>query len=189
MPKPTAKRVSEKKKAENPFVLNAEVGLYKPGHGTTQLGKIIEVGKQLLTVKWEDGHTEQFGKTGKSFYGKVDASGDLVAPKDDPMWGGDEDPSLIIATDSVKQSLAAKRVEKQKRDQERRAERERIESDPVHQKRQADLKRYSEILQEVSGHVENSWNKKENFRVELENIAPEKMDALLWAIANALAEK
>src|SRR6266478_390738 len=121
-----AVRNIKKAKAENPFVVNAEVGLYKPGHGTTQLGKIIEVGKYLLTVKWQDNSTEQFGKTGKSFYGKVDAEGELVPPKIDPMWGGDEDPHLTIATESVKEAIAAKRVENEKREQERKTERERI---------------------------------------------------------------
>jgi hypothetical protein len=179
-------RNTKKAKQENPFVLNAEVGLYKPGHGTTQLGKIIEVGKYLLTVKWQDNSTEQFGKRGKSFYGKVDAAGELVPPKNDPMWGGDEDPHLTIASDEVKQAIAAKRADKEKRDQERKTERERIEADPAYQKRQADLNRYSEMLSGFGVNIENGWNDQADFRIELDGIKPDRMEKLVLAIREAL---
>jgi hypothetical protein len=61
-------------------------------------------------------------------------------------------------------------------------ERARIEADPEYQKRQADLKRFGEMLQAVGGTVENSWSQETNFRIELENIPPEQMEDLIAAI-------
>jgi hypothetical protein len=74
-----------------------------------------------------------------------------------------------------------------KKSNERQAQREaaRIEADPEYQKRQADLKKYSELLQQVSGSVENE----KNYRIELENISPGSMDALVEAIRKTLYPK
>ena len=63
------------------------------------------------------------------------------------------------------------------------------EADPEFQKRKTDLKKYSELLHGISGQVENSWDKQTNFRVELENISPEKIDRLIQAIVGALSSK
>jgi hypothetical protein len=65
---------------------------------------------------------------------------------------------------------------------ERQAEQALRESDPVYQKRQADLNRYAEALQGI-GTVENSWSNQTNFRIELENIPPEQMEDLISAIS------
>ena len=62
------------------------------------------------------------------------------------------------------------------------AERARLEADPAYQKRQADLKRFAEMLLPASGTIENSWNKPDDFRIELENIPPEQMEDLIQAI-------
>jgi hypothetical protein len=39
---------TKKTKKENSLILNAEVGLYKRGHGLTKLGKIIKSANQFL---------------------------------------------------------------------------------------------------------------------------------------------
>ncbi len=185
------KTQTKKPKKENPLVLNAEVGLYRPSHGLAKLGKIIRVTKSLLTVKWDTGETEHFGKAGQSFYGTADDSGEAVKPRrdDQQMWGTDEDPHLMVPSRESKKALAAEQKEKAQRETDRKAAQAAKEADPEYQKRQADLKKYSELLHGVSGQVENSWDKQTNFRIELENISPEKMDRLIQAILAALSVK
>jgi hypothetical protein len=182
---------AKKTKKENPLVLNADVGLYRPGHGLTKLGKIIKVTKSLLTVRWDSGETEHFGKAGQSFYGTAGESSEAIKPRrgDQQMWGTDEDPHLIIPSSDSKRRLGEERKEKAQREADRKAALAAKEADPEYQKRQADLRRYSELLHGISGEVENSWDKQTNFRIELENISPEKMDRLIQAIVAALSAK
>src|SRR5882762_1268154 len=138
---------TKKTKAENPFKLGAAVA-FLPRTGTGKLGQIVKITKSLLTVKWDDGSTELFGRAGQSFFGKVDESGEAIKPRrdDQEVWGTDEDPHLTIATDSVRQTLAEKREKSAKLKAERQQDQARRESDPAFQKRQADLKRYAEVL-------------------------------------------
>ena len=180
---------TKKTKQENPFKLGAAVALFRPGSGVERLGQIVKTTKSLLTVKWEDGPTELFGKSGQEFYGEVDKSGEPIKPRGDrQIWGTDEDSHLTIPTEYAKQSLAEKRQKGAETRAARQAEQTQRESDPVYQKRQADLKRYAELLQGVNGAVDNSWSNKTNFRIELENISPERMDVLISAIVRALAK-
>jgi hypothetical protein len=177
---------TKKTKPENPFKLGAAVALFRPGSGVERLGQIVKTTKSLLTVKWEDGSTELFGKSGQELYGEVDESGEPIKPRDDrQIWGTDEDSHLVTATDSVQQTLAEKRQKGAKVRAQRQAEQAAREADPVYQKRQADLKRYSELLQQISGKVENSWSQETNFRIELENIPPDQMEDLIAAIRKA----
>jgi hypothetical protein len=174
---------AKKTKRENPFTLGAAVALFRPGSGVERLGQIVKITKSLLTVKWEDGSTELFGKSGQEFYGQVDESGEPIKPRDDrQIWGTDEDSHLVTATDSVRQALAEKRQKGAKFRAQRQAEQAVREADPVYQKRQANLKRYAELLQAVSGSVDNSWSNQTNFRIELENIPPDQMEDLIAAI-------
>jgi hypothetical protein len=174
---------TKKTKAENPFKLGAAVALFRPGSGVERLGQIVYVTKSLLTVKWEDGSTELFGRAGQEFYGNADESGEAIKPRGDKqIWGTDEDSHLTIPTDYAKQSLAEKRKKSAEVRVERQEEQARRESDPIYQKRQADLKRYAELLQSVSGSVDNSWSNQTNFRIELENIPPDQMEDLIAAI-------
>ncbi len=183
------KPATKKSKQENPFKLGAAVALYRPGSGVERLGQIVKITKSLLAVRWEDGSTEFFGRTGQAFYGDVDQTGEAIKPRrdDKQIWGTEEDSHLTIPTESSKQTLADKRRKSVELRAERQTEQERRESDPTYQKRQTDLKRYAELLQAVSGSVENSWSNQTNFRIELENISPEKMDKLLQAILGALS--
>jgi hypothetical protein len=98
-------------KQEITFKLGAEVGLFRSGTGLDKLGKILKITNQLLTVKWDDGTTEQFSRTGHSFYGNVNSVGEPQKPDrdDHKIWGTDEDPHLTIPTDDEKQVLAEKR--------------------------------------------------------------------------------
>ncbi len=181
---------TKKTKQENPFKLGAAVALFRPGSGVERLGQIVKITKSLLTVKWEDGPTELFGKSGQEFYGELDKSGEPIKPRGDrQIWGTDEDSHLTIPTEYAKQSLAEKRRKGAEVRTQRQADQAQREADPVYQKRQADLKRYAELLQGVNGAVDNSWSNETNYRIELENIAPEKMDALIQAIVKALSTK
>jgi hypothetical protein len=182
---------AKKTKKENPLVLNAEVGLHRPGHGLAKLGEIIGTSKSILTVKWETGDTEYFGRKGQSFYGKLNAFGEPVGSRQEDLqlWGGEEDPHLIIPSSDSKRRLGEERKEKAKREADRKVALAAREADPEYQKRQTDLKKYSELLHGISGQVENSWDKQTNFRVELENISPEKIDRLIQAIVGALSSK
>jgi hypothetical protein len=191
---------AKKTKKENPLILNAEVGLFKPGHGLTKLGKIIKVGKSILTVQWDTGETEYFGTSGQAFYGDVDESGNVkpsgVRPytfedkdRSRQIWGTDEDAHISVLGEYSKKKLAEEQKEKAKREADRKTALAAKEADPEYQKRQADLKKYSELLHGISGQVEASWDKQTNFRIELENIPSEKMDRLIQAIVNALSGK
>jgi hypothetical protein len=85
----------------------------------------VKITKSLLTVKWEDGSTELFGRAGQEFYGNADESGEALKPRGDKqIWGTDEDSHLTIPTEHAKQSLA----EKRKKSAELRVERETAES-------------------------------------------------------------
>ena len=176
----------KKSKQENPFLLGAAVA-FLPRTGTGKLGQIVTITKSLLTVKWDDGSTEFFGRAGQPFYGKVDESGEAIRetasgkPIED-LWGSDEDPHLSIATESVKQTLAEKKKKSEEVRAQRHAERAQIEADSAYQERQADLKRFADMLQPMSGTIENSWSDEKNLRIELENIPPEQMEDLIQAI-------
>jgi hypothetical protein len=143
----------------------------------------VKITKSLLTVKWEDGSTELFGRAGQEFYGNADESGEAIKSRGDKqIWGTDEDSHLTIPTEDAKQSLAEKRQKGAETRAARQADQARREADPVYQKRQADLERYAELLQSVSGSVDNSWSNQTNFRIELENIPPDQMEDLIAAI-------
>src|SRR5229473_2053201 len=101
---------AKKTKSENPFKLGAAVALFRAGSGVERLGQIVKITKSLLTVIWEDGSTELFGRAGQEFYGNADESGEAIKPRGDKqIWGTDEDSHLVTATDSVRQTLAEKR--------------------------------------------------------------------------------
>jgi hypothetical protein len=177
----------KKTKKENPFVLGAEVGLFKPGHGLTALGRIIRISQSLVTVKWDTNMVDSYGLKGQSFHGRVTNDGEanlfsLSGKRLENLWGGDDDPHLFIPSEEAKQRLAEKRKEKEQREADRKAETVARESDPAYQKHQSDLKRFSALLQEVSGSVDTSWNNRETFRIELENIPGEQMEELIAAI-------
>ncbi len=183
IPKSEQMKPAKKTKPESPFKLGAAVALFRPGSGVERLGQIVKITKSLLTVIWKDGSTELFGRAGQEFYGNADESGEAIKPRGDKqIWGTDEDSHLTIATDSVRQTLAEKRKKSAELRMERQAEQALRESDPVYQKRQADLNRYAEALQGI-GTVENSWSNQTNFRIELENIPPEQMEDLISAIS------
>ncbi len=175
---------AKKTKPENPLKLGASVALFRPGSGVERLGQIVKITKSLLTIKWEDGSKEFFGRAGQEFYGDVDASGEAIKPRRDSqqVWGSDEDSHLVTTTDSIRQTLAEKRQKGAENRAARQAEQAQKEADPVYQKRQADLKRYAELLKAVSGSVDNSWSNQTNFRIELENISPDQMEDLIAAI-------
>ena len=59
------------------------------------------------------------------------------------------------------------------------AEPARIET---YEQRQTDLKRFGEMLQPMSGIIGNSVKDEKNFRLELENIPPDQIEALIAAI-------
>lgn len=98
-------------KQEITFNLGAEVALFRPGTGLDKSGKILKITNQLLTVKWDDGTTEQFSRAGHSFYGNLNSVGEPKKPDrdDHKIWGTDEDAHLTIPTDEEKQVLAEKR--------------------------------------------------------------------------------
>jgi hypothetical protein len=93
------------------------------------------------------------------------------------IWGTDEDPHISVPGEHSRKKLAEEKKEKAKLEADRKTALAAKEADPEYQKRQADLKKYSELLHGISGQVENSWDKQTNFRIELENISPEKMDS------------
>lgn len=181
-----AVRNIKKAKSENPFALNAEVGLYKPGHGLTKLGRIVKASKTLLTVEWESGETEYFGKAGQGFYGTVLESGEGKTARSGESWGTEEDPHLMIPSTEAKQRLAEEREEKAKREADRKAAVAARDADPAYQQRQADLKRYSEMLSGLGANIENGWNDQNDFRIELDGIKPDRMEKLVAAIQEAL---
>jgi hypothetical protein len=179
---------SKPAKEKNPLVLNAEV--CRAGRHRL-LGEIVKVTKSLLTVKWDTGTTQLFGRRGQAFYGHAGDDGEAITlsssgkPLDD-VWGGDNDVRITIATEGAKFRITQGLAERAKAAVERAAKQAEIEADPAFQKRQADLARYGELLKQVSGHVQSSWNKQENFRIELENISPDKIGALVQGIIQVL---
>ena len=184
IPKSEQMKPAKKTKPESPFKLGAAVALFRPGSGVERLGQIVKITKSLLTVVWEDGSTELFGRAGQEFYGNADESGEAIKPRRDSqqVWGSDEDSHLVTTTDSIRQTLAEKRQKGAENRAARQAEQAQKEADPVYQKRQADLNRHAEALQGI-GTVENSWSNQTNFRIELENIPPEQMEDLISAIS------
>jgi hypothetical protein len=56
-------------------------------------------------------------------------------------------------------------------------------------KRKDEIAKDRDRLNFVGGHIENSCHTPTDYRVELENIAPEQMDALVKLIVKALSEK
>lgn len=185
-----AKSKAKRAKENNPLVLNAEV--YRTGMFPA-LGKIVRVTKSLLTVKWDTGTTELYGRRGQAFHGRVDSNGEAItfSPSGNPLddiWGGEDDVSIAIATEGAKNRIAEERATKAKAKQERAAKQAEIEADPTYQKRQADLALYSDALKGI-GHVESSWGDAANFRIELDPIKPEEMPAVVEAIRSAREKK
>lgn len=186
----TATKKTEKKpKEENPLVLNAEVVGGNWRH--RKLGRIVKVTKSLLTVQWDGGTLEHFGRQGQAFLGRSDANGEAIKFNKsgrpiENLWGGEEDPGIEIATESIKARIAEEKAAKKKVDEEREAKRKAVEEDPAYQQRQADLKRYSEMLSGLGANIENGWNDQNDFRIELDGIKPDRMEKLVTAIQTAL---
>jgi len=185
----TTKKTEKKPKEENLLVLNAEVVGGNWRH--RRLGRIIKVTKSLLTVQWESGTTECFGRQGQAFHGRPDAQGEAIkftksGKLIEDLWGGEEDPGIEIATESIKSRIAEEKAAKKKVDEEREAKRKAVEENPAYQQRQADLKRYSEMLSGLGANIENGWNDQNDFRIELDGIKPDKMEALVAAIQGVL---
>lgn len=183
-----AKKTDKKPKEENPLVLNAEVVGGNWRH--RKLGRIVRVTKSLLHVRWDNGTTGFFSRRGQSFVGKVDEKGEAITSNSagraiEDIW--DSDDTLEIATEGAKARIEEERAAKSRTEQERAAKNAALEADPVYQKRQADLKRYAEMLAGLGANVENGWGDQNDFRVELDGIVPEKMDALVEAIRKVLA--
>lgn len=186
-----AVRNIKKAKQENPLVLHAEVIGGSVLH--RRLGKIVRVTKTLLYVKWDTGTTECFGRQGQAFHGRPDADGEVIkfsksGKPIENLWGGEEDPGISLATPGAKQQILQEREKKEKQIQERKEKQKEIEADPAYQQRQADLKRYSEMLAGLGANIENGWNDQADFRIELDGIKPEKMETLVAAIQVVLDE-
>lgn len=176
------------KKEENPLVLGAEVGLFRGGHGVTKAGKIVRVHSKLLGVEWEEeqGKLEYFGRNGQSFFGSVDEKGQIVETanvrRGESPWGGEDDPHLTILTSYHREKIDTNRIAKQQRLEEQRKQEEERKANPVYVKRQQDMERYRAALAGLSANIEDSWNNRSNFRIELDNIPSEQMDELIEAI-------
>jgi hypothetical protein len=185
----TALKKTEKPKTENPLVLNAEVVGGNWMH--RKIGRISKVTKSLLTVQWDNGMTEYYGRQGQAFHGRIDENGEAIrftsfGKPIENIWGGEDEPGIEIATDSAKARIEEERAKKERSKEERDAKQKEIASDPVYQKRQADLKRYSEMLSGLGANIENGWNNQSDFRIELDGIKPDKMHNLVAAIQAAL---
>jgi hypothetical protein len=185
-----AKAKSKPTKEKSPLVLNAEV--CRTGRRRV-LGKIVKVTKSLLTVKWDTGSTELYGRSGQAFYGRAGSDGEAVKsslsgkPLED-LWGGEDDVRITIPTEGARKRIAQGLENEAKEAEQRAATRAKIESDPAYQKRQTDLERYTEALRGF-GHVENGWNDQSHFRIELDGIRPEEMDAMVEAVRSVRAKK
>ncbi len=184
-----AKKTQKKPKQENPLVLNAEVIGGSILH--RRLGRIVKVSKSLLTVEWASGTKTLYGRRGQGFHGRVDEHGEAITTRHgqpiEDVW--DNEDTLDIATESTKARINEEIAKKEKQKQERAAQQAAIEAAPAYIARSTSLKNYAELLRPVSGNVENSWNKDVNYRIELENISPDRMDDLIRAIVEALTEK
>jgi hypothetical protein len=104
------------------------------------------------------------------------------------VWGSEEDTSIAIATDGARQRIAEERAKKESAKEERARKQAEIEADPAFQKRQTDLKRYSDALSGIAL-VENSWGDPTNWRIELDGIKPNEMDAMVEAIRKVRGAK
>jgi hypothetical protein len=184
-----APKKTDKPKPENPLVLNAEVVGRNWRH--RKIGRIVKVTKTLLTVQWDDGMTEYFGRQGQAFHGRIDDNGEAIrftsfGKPIENIWGGEDDPGISVATESAKAQIAEERAKKERSNQERESKQKEIESDPAYQKRQADLKRYSEMLSGLGANIESGWNNQSDFRIELDGIKADKMEQLVAAIQAVL---
>jgi hypothetical protein len=180
---------TKKTKQENALVLNTEVVGGDCRH--RKLGRIVKVTKSLLTVQWDNSMTEYFGRQGEAFHGRIDENGEAIrftsfGKPIDNLWGGEDDPGISVATVSAKAQIAEGRAEKANPKQDREAKQKAMEAGPAHQKRQADLKRYSEMLFGLGANIENGWNDQSDFRIELDGIKPDKMEKLVAAIQAVL---
>ncbi len=186
----TAKSKPKPTKEKNPLVLGAEV--CRTGKRRV-LGKIVKVTKSLLTVQWNTGSRELYGRRGQAFYGHAGGDGEAITsgPSGKPLedlWGDEDDVRITIPTEGARKRIAQGLENEAKVAEQRAAARAKIESDPTYQKRQTDLERYTEALRGF-GHVENGWNDRSHFRVELDGIRPEEMDAMVEAIRSVRAKK
>lgn len=175
-------------KEDNPLVLNAEVGGGNWTH--RKIGRIVKVTKSLLTIRWDDGMTEYFGRQGQAFHGRIDEDGEAIrftsfGKPIENIWGGEDDPGISVATESAKAQITEKDAEKAQLKQRRAAKQSEIAANPAYQKRQADLQRYNNLLRPY-GNVEIGWNNSSDFRIELDGIKPDKMEKLTAAIQAAL---
>lgn len=174
-------------KEKNALVLGAEV--CRTGKRRV-LGKIVKVTKSLLTVQWDTGSREVYGRRGQAFFGRVGKDGEAVKyslsgkPLED-LWGGEDDVRITIPTESAKKRITQGLENEAKLAGERSAAQAKIESDPAYQQRQWDLARYGKLLEGI-GALENSWANAKNFRVELFDIEPRHMDRLVTALREAL---
>jgi len=182
----TAKKIEKKPKQENPFVLGAQVIGGSILH--RRLGRIVKVSKSLLTVEWASGTKTFYGRRGQGFHGRVDEHGEAITTRHgqpiEDVW--DNEDTLDIATESAKARINEEIAKKEKQRQEQAAQQAAVEADPAYQKRQADLKRYSEMLSGLGANIENGWNDQKEFRIELDGIKPDKMEKLVTAIQEAL---
>jgi hypothetical protein len=184
------KKTTKKPKEENPLLLNTEVIGGNWRH--RKLGKIIKVTKTLLTVEWDFGGlgtTKSFySRKGKSFVGRADENGEAITTRNgeplEEIW--DEEDTLELVTEHAKAKILRERADKEKHKKEQEEKQRQIEANPAFVQRQADLKRYAEMLQGLGANIENGWNDQKDFRIELDGIKPEKMDALVEAIQGAL---
>jgi hypothetical protein len=171
----------------NPLVLGAEV--CRTGKRRV-LGKIVKVTKSLLTVQWDTGNREVYGRSGQAFFGQVGKDGEAVKhslsgkPLED-LWGDEDDVRITIPTESAKKRITQGLEGEAKLAGERAAAHAKIESDPTYQKRQAELTQYGKLLEGI-GTLENSWANAENFRIELFDIEPKHMDRLVTALREVL---
>jgi hypothetical protein len=184
-----APKKTDKPKPENPLVLNAEAVGRNWRH--RKIGRIVKVTKTLLTVQWDDGMTEYFGRQGQAFHGRIDDNGEAIrftsfGKPIENIWGGEDDTGIEIATASAKARIEEERTEKNKSAEDRRKKQSELEADPKFQQRQADVKRYSEALAGLGANIENGWNNQSDFRIELDGVKPDKMEKLVAAIQAAL---
>jgi hypothetical protein len=178
---------SKPAKEKNPLVLGAEV--CRTGKRRV-LGKIVKITKSLLTVQWDTGSREVYGRSGQAFFGQVGKDGEAVKnslsgkPLED-LWGGEDDVRITIPTESAKKRITQGLEDEARLAGERSAAQAKIESDPAFQQRQADLSRYGKLLEGI-GTLENSWANSENFRIEIFDIEPKHMERLVAALRESL---
>jgi hypothetical protein len=175
---------------KNPRVLGAEV--CRTGKRRV-LGKIVKVTKSLLTVQWDTGSRELYGRRGQAFYGHAGSDGEAITSSPsgkllEDLWGGEDDVRITIPTEGARKRITQGLENEAKVAEQRAAAQAKIESDPAYQMRQGDLERYTEALRGL-GHVENGWNDHSHFRIELDGITPAEMDAMVEAICSVRAKK